>query len=486
MRSKGSHYIAAKLARNGNNAYVTKVIVVGGGPGGYEAALVAAQEGADVALVERDGVGGAAVLTDCVPSKALVATARSASLAAESARLGVRVDGEAIDPTHAGVDLTFVFDRIRRLAAAQSSDITGRLIADGVEVISGTASIARPGTVAVGGAVVVGGDQTRTLDYDVLLLATGARPRELPDAKPDGVRILTWQQIWNLTDLPEHLVVIGSGVTGAEFAGAFTALGVRVTLISSRDRVLPTQDPDAADVVEDVFTRRGMNVLARSRAVSARVEGEQVIVALADGATVVASHALVAVGAIPNVAELGLDRVGVRVTATGAIEVDRVSRTSAMGIYAAGDVTGVNPLASVAAMQGRIAMWHAFGDAVAPLDLSKVSQAVFTDPEIASVGVMPSEVESGSVAGRVYTQQLASNARAKMQGTDEGFIKLVVSTDGVVRGGVIVAHRASDLIHAISVAVSQHLTADELAATFTVYPSMSGSIAEAARRLHVV
>lgn len=479
MRSKGNHCIAAKAARNGKNAPVTKVVVVGGGPGGYEAALVAAQQGAQVTLIERDGVGGAAVLTDCVPSKTLVATARSASLAAESAKLGVRLDGKPIDPSHAGVDLTYVFDRIRDLAAAQSADITARLIADGVDVRSGTARIARAGVVE---EVGVG----TAIEYDVLLLATGARPRELADARPDGKRILTWQQIWNLTELPEHLVVIGSGVTGAEFAGAFTALGVPVTLVSSRDRVLPTQDPDAADVVEGVFTRRGMKVLDRARASSARVDGDRVIVSLAGGAEIVASHVLVAVGALPNTEDLGLAAAGIRTTATGAIEVDRVSRTSAMGVYAAGDVTGVNPLASVAAMQGRIAMWHAFGDAVAPLDLSKVSQAVFTDPEIASVGVMPSEVESGAVAGRVYTQQLASNARAKMQGTDEGFIKLVVSPDGVVRGGVIVAHRASDLIHAISLAVSQHLTADEVASTFTVYPSMSGSIAEAARRLHVI
>ena len=166
--------------------------------------------------------------------------------------------------------------------------------------------------------------------------------------------------------------------------------------------------------------------------------------------------------------------------------MDRVSRTSELGIYASRFTPVTSPAASVAAMQGRIAMWHAFGDAVTPLNLAEVSQAVFTDPEIASVGIPPADVESGAVPGRVHTQPLASNARAKMQGTRDGFVKLVVSPDGVVRGGVVVAPRASDLIHAISLAVSQHLTADDVAAAFTVYPSMSGSIAEAARRLHVV
>ncbi|MFT6565142.1 MAG: dihydrolipoamide dehydrogenase [Actinomycetes bacterium] len=198
------------------------------------------------------------------------------------------------------------------------------------------------------------------------------------------------------------------------------------------------------------------------------------------------SHVLIAVGALPNTEGLGLAEMGVSTDDGGYLKVDRVSRTNVMGIYAAGDVTGVLALASVAAMQGRIAMWHALGDAVPPLNLTEVSSAVFTDPEIASVGVQAHLVEAGEIPGRVHTQSLASNARAKMQGTEDGFVKIVVGPDGVVRGGVVVAPRASDLIHPIALAVRQHLTADDLAQTFTVYPSMSGSTAEAARRLHIV
>ncbi len=465
--------------------------MVGGGPGGYEAAMVAAQEGAEVVLVERDGVGGAAVLTDCVPSKTLIATARSAILAEDSGALGVRIDGEPIDPHSAGVDLAYVIDRIKRLAAAQSEDIRARLIKDGVQVVHGDGHISEPGVVEV----VQEGQASQTpayFPYDVLLLATGARPRQLPDAPVDGDRILNWQQVWGLQDLPEHLIVVGSGVTGAEFAGAFTALGSQVTLISSRDRVLPTQDPLAADVVESVFTRRGMQVLPGARAQSARVsrdgsgESTGVVVTLTNGSEIVGSHVLIAVGALPNTENLGLAKAGVRTDDGGYITVDRVSRTNIMGIYAAGDVTGVLALASVAAMQGRIAMWHALGDAVSPLNLKEVSSAVFTDPEIASVGVPAHLVETGELPGRVHTQYLSTNARAKMQGTEDGFVKLVVGNDGVVQGGVVVAPRASDLIHPIALAVRQHLTADDVAATFTVYPSMSGSTAEAARRLHIV
>ena len=462
-------------------SHVTSVVVVGGGPGGYEAALVARQQGAEVTLIEQLGIGGACVLTDCVPSKTLIATARSATLAADSSQLGVRVHGKPIDPRSAEVDLEFVDARIKNLASAQSRDIAQRLLGDGIEVLSGTGKLTSEGLVEV----VAGPATGRSLDYDILLLATGARPRELPAAVPDGERILTWKQVWNLTQTPQRLVVVGSGVTGAEFAGAFIALGSEVTLVSSRERVLPTEDPDAANVVEAVFTRRGMTVLNRSRAVSVERHADSVIVTLADGRELEASHCLLAVGSLPNTEDLGLKELGIRTTETGHIQVDRVSRTNIMGVYAAGDVTGVLALASVAAMQGRIAMWHALGDTVTPLKLWQVSSTVFTDPEIASVGVRAADVESGKVAGHVHTQPLASNARAKIQGIRDGFIKLVARPDGVVIGGVVVAPRASDLIFSISVAVRQHLTVDDLAQTFTVYPSITGSIAEAARRLHI-
>lgn len=460
---------------------VTKVVVIGGGPGGYEAALVAAQEGADVTLIEQTGIGGAAVITDCVPSKTLVATARSANLAGESGGLGVRFDAEPVQPSAVGIDLPVVFERIKQLASNQSADIADRLRAEGVRLIDARGFVKAPGVVGFEGATGSG-----EVSYDQLLFATGARPRDLPGSPADGQRILNWQQIWDLPEVPEHLIVIGSGVTGAEFAGAFTALGADVTLISSRSRVLPTQDPDAADVVESVFNRKGMRLLENSRASSITADSSGVTVGLTDGRKVSGSHVLVAVGAIPNSDGLGLDKLGVRLSEFGHIVVDRVSRTNVLGVYAAGDVTGVLALASVAAMQGRIAMWHAFGDAVHPLRLNTVSSAVFTDPEIASVGVIPADVESGAVDGDIIVQPLATNPRSKMAGLTDGFVKLMAAPNGHVIGGVIVAPRASDLIHPISLAVNNHLTVDDLAETFTVYPSMSGSIAEAARRLHRV
>jgi NAD(P)H dehydrogenase (quinone) len=318
-----------------------------------------------------------------------------------------------------------------------------------------------------------------------VLLATGARPRELASATPDGERILTWQQLYDLDALPKHVVVIGSGVTGAELAHAYLGLGSAVTLVSSRERVLPGEDGDAATVIEDVFRRRGMTVLDRSRAESVSRTSDGVLVRLTDGREVEGSHAIMAVGSVPNTAGLGLEEAGVTLAASGHIEVDGVSRTTARGVYAAGDCTGVLPLASVAAMQGRIAMWHALGDAVQPLNLKSVAANIFTDPEIATVGWSAAGLERAGIAAESVMLPLATNARAKMQNVHDGFVKLFCRTGtGIVMGGVVVAPRASELIFPVALAVQTKLTVDQVASAFTVYPSMSGSIAEAARQLH--
>jgi pyruvate/2-oxoglutarate dehydrogenase complex dihydrolipoamide dehydrogenase (E3) component len=464
------------------NAHPASVVILGGGPGGYEAALVAAHLGANVTVVDRDGLGGAAVLTDCVPSKTLISTADFMSQFETASDLGVHLEdheGDAVSDSVA--ELVTVNRRILALAAAQSRDIGQRLAADGVRVLSGTGRLVSGGQVE---ATLVDGS-TELLAADVVLLATGATPRVMPSAQPDGERILTWQQIYSLPDLPEKLIVVGSGVTGAELAQAYLGLGAEVTLVSSRDRVLPGEDADAATVIEDVFRKRGMEVLGRSRMASVARTGSGVLVELVDGRRVEGSHALLALGSIPQTAGIGLEDVGVTQTESGHIAVDRVSRTSVRGVYAAGDCTGVLPLASVAAMQGRIAIAHALGDAVAPLNMRAVSANIFTDPEIATVGYSQKDIDEGLIDATAVTLPLATNPRAKMQGITDGFVKLFARKGvGTVVGGVVVAPRASELIYPVTVAVQHRLTVDQLAGTFTVYPSLSGSVAEAARQLH--
>jgi dihydrolipoamide dehydrogenase len=460
---------------------VNRVVIVGGGPGGYESALVAAQLGADVTVIDSDGVGGSAVITDCVPSKTLIATAELMAEMEEAAELGISFTGPDSAPGVVTVDLPRVNTRVKALAMAQSADIERRLTRDGVRIVNGRGRLRGPHQVVA--SLADGGEET--LDADAVIVATGASPRTLPSAQPDGERILTWEQVYDLDEIPDRLIVVGSGVTGAEFASAYNALGLDVVLVSSRDRVLPGEDADAAEVLEEVFARRGMTVLSKSRMESVARSGDKVTVTLTDGRAVEGSHCLLALGSVPNTDDLGLDEAGVVRDDGGFIKVDRVSRTSARGVYAAGDCTGILMLASVAAMQGRIAMWHFLGDAVAPLNLKTVSSNVFTAPEIATVGWSQTAVDNGEIQADVVTLPLSGNARAKMQGVRDGFVKLFCRPGtGIVVGGVVVAPRASELIHPVAVAVSESLTADQLAHAFTVYPSMSGSVAEAARRLH--
>jgi len=459
-----------------------RVVIIGGGPGGYESALVAAQLGAEVTVVDTDGLGGSAVLTDCVPSKTLIATAEVMTEVEVAGELGLFLkDYEGDAAAAIAVDLAKVNARVKRLAADQSHDIEARMVREGVRVIKGRGRLDGPGRVI---ATLPDGTEA-TYDADTVLIATGASPRTLPSAMPDGERILTWEQVYDLDEKPDKLIVVGSGVTGAEFASAYNALGIDVTLVSSRDRVLPGEDADAATVLEDVFKRRGMEVLSKSRMASVERDGDTVTVTLSDGRTVTGSHCLLALGSVPNTTGMGLEESGVELDQGGFIKVDRVSRTTARGVYAAGDCTGVFMLASVAAMQGRIAMWHFLGDAVSPLDLSVVASNVFTAPEIATVGITHTAVDEGKAYAEVVLQPLATNSRAKMQGVRDGFVKLFISPGSRrVLGGVVVGPRASELIHPIAIAVTERITADQLAQVFTVYPSMSGSVAEAARRLH--
>ena len=466
-----------------------RIAVLGGGPGGYEAALAGAQLGADVTLIERAGVGGAAVLTDVVPSKSLIATAGGVQAVRDSGRLGVQTfvpgsHGKPVRPEIA-VNLAAVNKRLLAMAGAQSVDMLRSLEDAGVRVVQGEGRLDGPGAVLV--STASGGTDFDRIEADTIVLAVGSSPRELESAKPDGERILTWKQLYNLPAIPEHLVVVGSGVTGAEFANAYRTLGAEVTLVSSREQVLPGEDPDAAAVIEREFARLGMHVMSKSRAKTVTRTEDGVLVELEDGRTVEGSHCLMAVGSVPNTAGLGLEEAGVGLTESGHVRVNKVARTAVPSIYAAGDCTDFFPLASVASMQGRTAIMHALGDFVRPIDLRNVSANVFTYPEIATVGWNEHSLADASDVAKAisHTVPLSVNPRAKMIGFTDGFVKLFAwEASGTVIGGVIVAHRASELIFSLALAVEHRLTVDQVASAFAVYPSMTGAITDAARALH--
>lgn len=462
----------------------TRIVIIGGGPAGYEAALVAAASGknvAEVTVVDSDGIGGGCVLFDCVPSKAFIASTGVRTELRRAAGLGFDI---GIDD--AKITLSQINNRAKTLARSQSADIGSQLLREKVNVVPGRGELidAVPGMAHHRVRVTTHDGKVGVLKADVVLIATGASPRVLPGAVPDGERILTWRQIYDLTELPEHLIIVGSGVTGAEFCNAYTELGVTVTVVASRDQILPHEDSDAAAVLEEVFAERGVTLVKNARADSVTRTESGVRVALADGRIVDGSHALMTVGSVPNTRNLGLERVGIDLGPGNYIPVDRVSRTTAPGIYAAGDCTGLLPLASVAAMQGRIAMYHALGEGVSPIRLRTVASATFTRPEIAAVGVPQTAIDDGTVPARTIMLPLTTNARAKMSLLRRGFVKIFCRpATGVVIGGVVVAPIASELILPIALAVQNRISVTDLAHTLSVYPSLSGSIVEAARRL---
>ena len=462
-----------------------RIVIIGGGPAGYEAALAGAKYGAEITIIEDQGMGGNSVILDCVPSKSFIA---GANIKTDLRRAEDMELNQGIGQAH--LSLTALNKRVQDLASKQSSDIRATVESLGARVIDGRGYFPEDQEAdAFGGhkvtAVFNEDGHEETINADLVLVATGATPRILPGAQPDGARILTWQQVYNLTELPEHLIVVGSGVTGAEFVSAFAELGVKVTMVASRDRILPHDDADAADVLETVLGERGVELEKNCRVETVnRTEDGNVLVTTQDGREITGSHVIMSIGSIPNTQDLKLENVGVETAKSGHIQVDRVSRTNIAGIYAAGDCSDLFPLASVAAMQGRVAMYHALGEGVSPLRLKTVANAVFTRPEIAAVGFTQAEIEAGEVAARTITMPLKTNPRAKMRSLQHGFVKLFCrATSGRVIGGVIVAPTASELILPIAMAVTNQLTVNQLADSFAVYPSLSGTITEAARRL---
>jgi NAD(P)H dehydrogenase (quinone) len=448
-----------------------RVAILGGGPAGNTCATVAATLGAEVTLVERDVIAGAAHLWDCIPSKAMIATGGELAELARSHVMGLQAEG--------GVDLDALRERVSSIEQRLHESIVQLLESQKVRLLRGTGRLKGPHEVVVETA---GGIEE--LEADFIVVATGSRPRVPEFAPVDGERVLTTRQAYPPPELPEHIVVVGSGVTGVEFTHMFDALGSEVTLLVSRQQVLPLKDPEVAAALEDEFMRQGVRLLKGARASGIERTGDTVRVACEDGRVVEGSHAVLAVGSIPNSEDLGLDEAGVAVDDGGYIPIDHHCRSQVEHIYAAGDVSGKLPLSSVGAMQGRKIAEHLMGLHNRPhrhLDYDKAAQAIFTDPEIAEVGLAEAEAFSLGRKIRVTKVPFSSNAKAHIKGDPRGFVKILSDpATGVVLGGSIVGRNAAELISVIAVAVTNGLTVSNIVDSLLVHPTLSESLAEAA------
>ena len=452
-----------------------RFVIIGGGPAGNTAATYAARLGAEVTLIERDVIGGAAHLWDCIPSKTMIATGGAMSFTRRLAGMGL----EQADPE---VDVEGLTSRIESIKSHMQHGTTRLLESQGITLLSGTARLV--GTHEV--EVTTSAGEVKHLRADAILVATGSRPRIPEWCEPDGERILTTRDCYPPKEFPESITVVGSGVTGVEFVHMFSSFGAAVTLVVSRQQVLPSKDPEVAAVLEEDFLQRGVRLLkgARATAIERDLEAGTVVVRCDDGRVVTSTHAVLAIGSVPNSDGLGLAEVGVELDRGGYVSINRHCQSNLPHIYAAGDVSGKLPLSSVASMQGRKVAEHVMGlhlTAHRHLDYDKAASAIFTEPEIADVGLAEAEAFAVGRKIRVTKVPFSATPKALINNDSRGFVKIISDpATGVVLGGSIVGRHAAELISVIALAVTANLKVSDIVESLLVHPALSEALAEAA------
>ena len=455
----------------------SRFVIIGGGPAGVAAAATAKRLGAEVTMIERDVIGGAANLWDCVPSKAMIATGAGLAFSRRAAALGISIKADL-------TDLGLLRDRVLTISERLSLSRTQQLTSQGVRLIHGSARLLDEHTVQVTPNPDAGAEPPYSIEADAIVISTGSEPRVPPWAPVDGERVLVTRQAYPPSEIPDHLVVIGSGVTGVEFVHMFRSLGSEVTLVVSRQQVLPMKDPEVAAALEADFLERGVHLIKGARANMIVSDDEGITVTCDDGRSIDGSHALLAIGSVPSTAGLGLEEVGVEMSLAGYININHDCQSSIPHIYAGGDVSGRLQLASVAKMQGRKIAEHFVGlrtNSRLTIDYDKAASAIFTEPEIADVGLAEAEAFALGQKIRVTKVPYAVNAKAMIDGDPRGFVKLVSDpATGVILGGSIVGARAAELISVIAIAVNAHLMVDDIADSLLVHPALAEAVSEAA------
>ncbi|QJY48935.1 dihydrolipoyl dehydrogenase [Pseudonocardia broussonetiae] len=447
------------------------LVVLGGGPGGYAAALYAASAGLTVALVEKEKVGGTCLHRGCIPAKALLHAAEVFRTVSHAAEHGVRVSGPP-EP-----DWPAANKRKAGIVNQLHKGLSGLLKRRKVTVVDGFGRLTADGAVSVDGQVLQG---------RAVILCTGSVPRSIPGMEVDGSSIVTSDHSTNSSDdrLPERVAVIGGGVIGAEFASVYTDLGVRTTLLEALPHgVLPIgPDRDCADVLARSLTKRGTSIHAEARVGSLEHTSNGIVVPYetprgSDKLEV--DQVLVSIGRRPVTEGIGAEEAGVRVDERGFVEVDTATmQTSRPGVYAIGDCVGTPGLAHVAYAEAVVAVEHVLGEDPPPVDYAKVPWVVYTHPEVAWSGMSEAEARSAGFEVEVHKHAMAGNGRAMILGETDGLVKVVAQRGGPVLGFHMVGPWASELLHEGYLAVNWEALPDDVGRLVHAHPSLSEAIGE--------
>ncbi len=449
------------------------VAIMGAGPGGYVAAVRAAQLGLSVALIEEEHLGGVCLNWGCIPTKALLRTAEVVSLLERGKEFGFSV-------SNVELDFSAAVDRSRKISERLVKGVAFLTRKNGVDVIEGRGVLQSPGMVKVD---LENGD-TRSVEAHDVIIATGGRARTIPGIEPDGNRVMTYRDAIVLRDLPESVVVVGAGPIGMEFAHVWNSYGTEVTVVEMLPRVVPLEDEEVSKEVERAFKRRGVNTMTSTRVQDVEVsdDGVRVTVMTDDGEAEVleAERALIAIGVRPNSEGIGLEDVGVEIE-RGNIVVDDHMRTNVSGVYAVGDVTGKMALAHVASAQGIIAVESIADEEVKPLDYDAIPRCTYCQPQVASFGMTETQAIEKGHDVEMGQFPFRPNGKALALGERDGFVKIVADADtGEILGAHLVGPEVTELLPELILARTWELTPEEIARAVHAHPTLSEVLMEAA------
>ncbi len=441
------------------------LIVLGSGPGGYVSAIRASQLGMKVAIVERERLGGICLNWGCIPTKALLRTSEVYHYMTHADAYGLKAD-------NVGFDLAKIVDRSRKVAGQLNAGVKGLMKKNKVTVVEGFGTLTGKGTLSV-----KQGDKTVELEAKHIMVATGARARDLPFAKADGKRVWTYRHAMVPEVMPTKLLVIGSGAIGVEFASFYNDMGADVTIVEMLDRILPVEDAEVSEFMTKALTKQGIKILTKSGLEKLEPGANGVTAAIkgADGKVTSTefSHAIVAIGIVPNTENIGLEALGVQ-TERGHIKVDGYGRTNVEGIYAIGDVTGAPWLAHKASHEGIVCVEKIAGQNPHPFETWNIPGCTYSRPQVASVGLTEAKAKDAGHDVKVGKFPFIGNGKAIALGEAEGFIKTVFDAKtGELLGAHMVGAEVTELIQGYVIARQLETTEHELMETVFAHPTLS-------------